>query len=70
MGAATRKLVSAEERSLRDAMVQQPEGVTLHWDWKTKVFDAFLSHKMTDAKDVARQVHVATHPVLRCLPKP
>ena len=33
-------------------MAAQPEGVELEWDWKTKVFDAFLSHKITDAKDV------------------
>ena len=24
----------------------------LAWDWKTKTFDAFLSHKITDAKDI------------------
>ena len=29
-----------------------PEGVTLGWDWDTKTFDVFLSHKITDAKDV------------------
>ena len=37
---------------IRAAMAAQPEGVVLEWDWTTKVFDAFLSHKITDAKDI------------------
>ena len=50
--AATRSLAAAEEASLRAAMRVQPEGVELEWDWESKVFDAFLSHKITDAKDI------------------
>ena len=26
--------------------------VQLEWDWDSKTFDVFLSHKITDAKDV------------------
>ena len=40
--AATKKLAADEEASLRAAMVAQPEGVELEWDWSTKVLDAFL----------------------------
>jgi hypothetical protein len=40
----------AEERDLRKAAQAVPSEVELKWDWKTKTFDAFLSHKITDAK--------------------
>ena len=49
---ATKKLNAEEEAALRASMNMQPEGVVLEWDWTAKVFDAFLSHKITDAKDI------------------
>ena len=44
--------VPAEEEELRRTLAKQPSDVTLAWDWTSKVFDVFLSHKVTDAKDV------------------
>ena len=29
-----------------------PAEMGLEWDWSTKKFDVFLSHKITDAKDI------------------
>ena len=34
------------------AMKLRPTEVELDWDWSMKVFDVFLSHKITDAKDI------------------
>ena len=42
----------AEDQSLRKALGLKPTEVELSWDWNTKVFDSFLSHKITDAKDI------------------
>ena len=42
----------AEEQDLREAAQAVPSEVDLEWDWNTKTFDAFLSHKITDAKDI------------------
>ena len=49
------KCTAAEDDLLRRATQWQPrEGPpeALEWDWNEKVFDAFLSHKITDAKDI------------------
>lgn len=46
------KLARAEERDLLKAARIAPSDVRLHWDWNAKIFDVFLSHKITDAKDV------------------
>ena len=46
------KLGQLEDRELAKAAKAVPVGVTLEWDWDEKQFDVFLSHKITDAKDV------------------
>ena len=38
--------------SLRRAAAWKPAEMELKWDWGTKTFDVFLSHKITDAKDI------------------
>ena len=50
--AAKRVLEEEEEEVLVTATDATYDGLTLQWDWSTKVFDVFLSHKVTDAKDV------------------
>ena len=50
--AGVASLAKAEQDELRKALAKQPSDVTLEWDWEEKVFDVFLSHKVTDAKDV------------------
>jgi len=52
MEAVRIKLAQAEDREVRKAAKATPVGVTLEWDWDSKTFDVFLSHKITDAKDV------------------
>uniref|UniRef100_A0A7S3BTB0 TRP C-terminal domain-containing protein n=1 Tax=Haptolina ericina TaxID=156174 RepID=A0A7S3BTB0_9EUKA len=37
---------------MRKEAIKDLVEVTLEWDWDTKVFDVFLSHKITDAKDI------------------
>jgi len=37
---------------LRRAAAWKPAEMELEWDWGTKTFDVFLSHKITDAKDI------------------
>ena len=50
--AATAALQRREDDALQDAVALQPTEVALQWAWADKVFDAFLSHKITDAKDI------------------
>ena len=52
MDRARKVLAEREEDALKRQAKQEPIGVALSWDWDTKVFDVFLSHKITDAKDV------------------
>ena len=42
----------AEDDALREAAQAVPSEVELEWDWETKKYDVFLSHKITDAKDI------------------
>ena len=41
-----------ETEELRRAAAWKPAEMELKWDWGTKTFDVFLSHKITDAKDI------------------
>ena len=41
-----------ETEELRRAAAWKPAEMELKWDWSTKTFDVFLSHKITDAKDI------------------
>jgi len=54
MGEATILLANLEEEDLQKASTIELAGqeTPLGWDWSSKVFDVFLSHKITDAKDV------------------
>ena len=49
--AARRRCVAMETEELRRAAAW-PAEMGLEWDWSTKKFDVFLSHKITDAKDI------------------
>jgi len=46
------KLVQAEEDELENVRISTPPGGPMVWDWNHKVYDMFLSHKITDAKDI------------------
>ena len=46
------KLVRAEEDELDVVRTSVPPGGPMDWDWDRKVYDMFLSHKITDAKDI------------------
>eukprot|EP00966_Prymnesium_polylepis_P154930 3577867-Prymnesium_polylepis.1 len=46
------KLVRAEEDELDEVRTSVPPGGPMDWDWDRKVYDMFLSHKITDAKDI------------------
>ena len=48
-----------EDATLRAAVDLKPSEVELAWEWEAKVWDAFLSHKITDAKDVVLTWHTA-----------
>ena len=50
--AATKKCTAMETEELRRAAAWKPAEIELSWDWNTKTFDVFLSHKITDAKDI------------------
>jgi len=50
--AAKLTLHKAEDAVVANATKVQPTEVNLKWDWETKQFDVFLSHKITDAKDI------------------
>ena len=50
--AAMAALQQSEDDALQGAVSQTPTEVALQWAWADKVFDAFLSHKITDAKDI------------------
>ena len=50
--AATKKCTAMETEELRRATAWKPAELELKWDWSTKTFDVFLSHKITDAKDI------------------
>ena len=52
ISAVSHKLSEAEADKVDGARRAQPTDVELSWDWGDKVFDVFLSHKITDAKDV------------------
>ena len=45
-------LAAKEHRALEAAAARRPSGIELEWEWGGKVYDQFLSHKITDAKDV------------------
>ena len=45
-------LAENEEQALLTQAKQMPSEVELAWAWDLKVFDVFLSHKITDAKDI------------------
>ena len=46
-------MMKEEEEDLKMAYKSNPFGSPpLGWDWKQKSYDVFLSHKITDAKDV------------------
>eukprot|EP00327_Prymnesium_parvum_P015384 CAMPEP_0113291852 /NCGR_PEP_ID=MMETSP0008_2-20120614/34296_1 /TAXON_ID=97485 /ORGANISM="Prymnesium parvum" /LENGTH=1239 /DNA_ID=CAMNT_0000143845 /DNA_START=65 /DNA_END=3784 /DNA_ORIENTATION=+ /assembly_acc=CAM_ASM_000153 len=46
------ELVKQEELELEKVRNSVMPGGPMQWDWKEKVFDQFLSHKITDAKDI------------------
>ena len=50
--AAKKKCTAMETEELRRATAWKPAELELKWDWSTKTFDVFLSHKITDAKDI------------------
>ena len=50
--AAKKKCTAMETEELRRAAAWKPAEMELKWDWNTKTFDVFLSHKITDAKDI------------------
>ena len=50
--AAKKKCTAMETEELRRAAAWKPAEMELSWDWSTKTFDVFLSHKITDAKDI------------------
>ena len=52
MLAAKQRLQEEEDRVMDAARKLRPSDVELDWDWATKAFDVFLSHKITDAKDI------------------
>ncbi|KAL3928027.1 MAG: hypothetical protein SGPRY_002566 [Prymnesium sp.] len=45
-------LAQAEEDILDEVRNAPMPGGPMEWDWSAKVFDMFLSHKITDAKDI------------------
>eukprot|EP00966_Prymnesium_polylepis_P308628 7132339-Prymnesium_polylepis.1 len=49
---AVKACLDSEDEMLHKAMELEPSDVTLSWEAKDKRFDQFLSHKITDAKDV------------------
>ena len=49
---AKEKCTAMETEELRRAAAWRPKEVTLEWNWEEKVYDVFLSHKITDAKDI------------------
>jgi len=48
----TKTLVAADDAAVDAARRKMPADLVVQWDWSTKVFDVFLSHKITDAKDI------------------
>ena len=56
---AMESLQRDEGATLRAAIDLKPSEVDLAWEWEAKVWDAFLSHKITDAKDVVLTWHTA-----------
>ena len=50
--AAKKRCTAMETEELRKAAAWQPAEMELKWDWGAKTFDVFLSHKITDAKDI------------------
>ncbi|KAL1515436.1 hypothetical protein AB1Y20_002062 [Prymnesium parvum] len=46
------QLVQEEEAELDRARNAEMPGGPMKWKWSDKVFDQFLSHKITDAKDI------------------
>ena len=47
-----KRCTSLEDDALKKAAMWKPAEVELEWNWEEKVFDVFLSHKITDAKDI------------------
>ena len=52
LGRARLRCTELENEELAKAAAWKPKEMTLEWKWEEKVFDVFLSHKITDAKDI------------------
>merc|ERR1719424_734072 len=59
--AARQKCTAMETEELRRAACWKPAEFELKWDWNTKTFDVFLSHKITDAKDIVLSWYNTLH---------
>ena len=52
LGHARLRCTEMENDELAKAAAWKPKEMKLEWKWEEKVFDVFLSHKITDAKDI------------------